>query len=453
MTARPVPPILPQDAMAFEEHARENLTAWFEYYKQVYSYMDLQEAQNDNLAGYIATQDQQLAEKEQEIASLKAKAVEDLNLERVQKDQLRDQLREKDAQVIEATVAARLAQQASLPTVRVFTPDASKASAAERPPVTHLGTTPPPTTESTSSSRLSEKLPDPDKFQATRADLRRFHDAVTEKLTINRDRYPTPLSRMAYVNSRLGIEAYRHVQPYIKDGICRLPDYTAVLDVLRRVYGDPNEARTARRQLLNLRQTNKDFGSFYAEFYRLGQEGGIPKEALAPLLENAISRELKEMLLFAPPPSDQYDELVAHFQELDTRHREHILSKWGTRSPTALTTLPAATHAWKNRHMSPARGRSPPKAPPAPADTADHMDLSNQRRRLPGPNRKENQLCYRCGSDGHYVRDCPNPDTRNTQVRSAAVHDWNRPSTRSLVPSSRGSTPSSDHVGNGVGLT
>ena len=40
--------------------------------------------------------------------------------------------------------------------------------------------------------RLSERLPDPDKFKGDRKDLRRFVSQIHKKMNINHDRFLTP---------------------------------------------------------------------------------------------------------------------------------------------------------------------------------------------------------------------------------------------------------------------
>lgn len=59
-------------------------------------------------------------------------------------------------------------------------------------------------------------------------------------MNVNLDRFPTPQSRMAYVNNRLKGAPYAQILPYIKRGICTLDDYQDILDILERAFGDPN---------------------------------------------------------------------------------------------------------------------------------------------------------------------------------------------------------------------
>jgi hypothetical protein len=78
---------------------------------------------------------------------------------------------------------------------------------------------PPVTARPSEASRLSERLSDPEKFKGDRKDLRRFVSQIHEKLNTNRDRFPTPRSRMAYVTNRLSSDPYAQILPYIKKGV------------------------------------------------------------------------------------------------------------------------------------------------------------------------------------------------------------------------------------------
>lgn len=429
MSARPIPPILPQDASAFENHAREHLSSWFEYCQQAYAYMDSQDIQINGLDKQIATQDQNLAKQDEKIAALETKVLESVIMERT----LLAQLKDKDAQIIEATITARLARQASPPTVRILTPDASR-SPAEKGIAPHLGT--PPAAEPT-TSRPSEKLPDPDKFDGTRHDLRRFLQQIYAKMTSNADRFPTATSRLTYVAGRLTGKAYNLILPRTIFGIPQFADYPELLAYLENAFGDPDRIQNAQNLLYRLKQRNQDFSIYFSEFQRLALEGEMPEDALTPLLFQGISRELQDMLLHSPAPTREFHQYANHLQTLDNRYRQH------QQQISRIRPADQTPAFQPKKSLSPQRGRSP-----GPAMTrGDPMDLSNQRR-APGPNRKASNLCYRCGSSDHFVRDCPQPDTRNLQSRSAALNRPNSPTS-----SSHRSTSPLNLMGNGESLS
>jgi hypothetical protein len=72
------------------------------------------------------------------------------------------------------------------------------------------------------------------------------------------------------------------------------------------------------------------------------------------------------------------------------------------------------------------------------------MDLSNQRRYNRPNYRRENNQCFRCGLSTHYLRDCPEPDTRPAKFRHAAItYSPRRPSRQTSSQSPTSSRPGS----------
>jgi hypothetical protein len=285
---------------------------------------------------------------------------------------------------------------------------------------------------------LSERLPDPDKFAGDRNDLRRFVSQIHEKMLVNRDRFPTPLARMSYVTSRLSGTPYAQVLPYIKDGACCLPDYGDILDILERAYGDPNRVNTARTRLFRLKQANKEFSVFFAEFQRLGLEAEMNDESLATLLEQAVSKEIKGMLVHSPPPSRQYLALASHLQDLENRTRYY--------NPTILAA-PARSYAaiaTTEPYSGVRQSTKPVQDPVSPTSSSggEPMDLGIQRRYRVSD--KESGNCFRCHKPGHHIRECPHPDNRikpsragsptSNYARIREIHPGSIPST-SVQPS------------------
>ena len=172
-----------------------------------------------------------------------------------------------------------------------------------------------------------------------------------------------------------------------------------------------------------LRQKGQEFGAFFAEFQRLALESKLPEESLPTLLENAVSRELREMLLHNPPLSHDYHPLARHLQDLENRRRYY---------QSSIAGAPGKTPAAASRYAP--RGPVTTATAPAPGTpttaTAEPMDLSRHRRpdRV-SPNRKERRECFRCGSAEHFVAQCPHPDNRNFRVTRNRT-----PSPRSLSP-------------------
>jgi hypothetical protein len=68
-------------------------------------------------------------------------------------------------------------------------------------------------------------------------------------MNINLDCFPTPQARMAYVINRLKGAPYAQILPYVRDGVCQLSDYTEILNILERAFGDPNRTWNTRNDL------------------------------------------------------------------------------------------------------------------------------------------------------------------------------------------------------------
>jgi hypothetical protein len=319
--SQPMPPFLPESEEQFIEHVTANPQVWYHYCQAAYLYMEkhgnTQEEsaeQSTRLQLRITDLEEQLYTANQDNGKLRA-------IIDYQKTQHNEQLQDATRKLIEAEVAKEKALVIAQPAV--YTPP----SAAQPEPVIKTSSDPTPgkttsfATAPSESTRQSEKVPDPEKFNGQRSDLRRFVSQIHEKMIVNQDRFPTPLSRMSYVNSRLSGTPYSQILPYIRDGVCRLDDYSEILKILERAYGDPNRVQNTRSELFRFKQTNKEFAAFFAEFQRLGLEAEMNDESLATLLEQAISNELRGMLLHNPPTSRKYLDLAAHLQELENRRR------------------------------------------------------------------------------------------------------------------------------------
>jgi hypothetical protein len=395
----PMPPFLPESEEQFTEHISANPQVWYHYCQAAYLYIEkygntLEESteQSTRLQLRITDLEEQLYTANQD--NRKLRTIIDY-----QKTQHNEQLQDATRKLIEAEVAKERALAIAQPAV--YTPP----SAAQPEPVIKNSADPAPrkttplVTAPSESTRQSEKVPDPEKFNGQRSDLRRFISQIHEKMIVNQDRFPTPLSRMTYVNSRLSGTPYSQILPYIQGGVCQLDDYSEILKILERAYGDPNRVQNTRSELFRFKQTNKEFAAFFAEFQRLGLEAEMNYESLATLLEQAVSNELRGMLLYNPPTSRSYLELAAHLQELENRRRYY-------QQPTAPTKVHTSTTEFRRPQS--------PRATPTFATVfqktveSDPMDLSNTRYR---PD-KETSNCFCCHQSGHRIRDCPQPDTR-----------------------------------------
>jgi len=139
------------------------------------------------------------------------------------------------------------------------------------------------------------------------------------------------------------------------------------------------------------------------------------ESALTPLLFQGISRELQDMLLHNPPPSQEFSAYASHLQKLDNRYRQHQQQVARNRhAPPARTTPASYASAAKptlSLDLPNRRINSPHLVSINAALVYEPIDLSSQRT-LASSGRRERGECFRCGSKNYRVAHCPEPDTR-----------------------------------------
>ena len=96
---------------------------------------------------------------------------------------------------------------------------------------------------------------------------------IDGKMTADEDLLDTPKRRMVYVMNRVGGMAFSHLEPRAqKNAIKPWKDSEEMFTYLERVFGDLNRLKNAENEYQTLRQGNKDFNAFWAEFQRLAIE-------------------------------------------------------------------------------------------------------------------------------------------------------------------------------------
>lgn len=412
MPASLQPPILTDSTEELIEHLQGHPEQWVSYISDSYQKLQLLHDSNVRLNSCLEMQEAETQRARAETDRVRDKAQADILAMAMEKASAITSRDAAFAELEKTRSELKEVRTVTLPTVHITTPAPTTNTPVEPLMVTPMGTTPPPASEHPASARLSERLPDPDKFTGARSDLRRFATQIRGKMTSNKDRFPNPESRLIYVAGRLSGKAYNLILPKMVGGTPQFGDYTDLLQYLEEAFGDPDHVQNAQNKLYALKQRNVDFAEYLSEFQRLSLEGEMPEDALPPLLFQGISEELQDMLLHNPAPSRQYHEFTRHLQSLDNRYRQHQQYK-NRQTRTPRTAAPPARAAPRTQTDIP---RAAPK-PNAELPLNDPMDLSSQRRH----NRKENMLCYRCGSQEHFVAKCPEPDTRRTRLHQAGI--------------------------------
>jgi tRNA C32,U32 (ribose-2'-O)-methylase TrmJ len=140
------------------------------------------------------------------------------------------------------------------------------------------------------------------------------------KLAANADRFPTPQHELSYAISRLGGTALAQLIPFVEGAVINLADMNAFYTILEDAFGDPDRYGHQIRELEDLKQNNREFSLYYADFQRLiaGVDWNDPAKRHA--LTRGLSRELKRALVFKTERAD-FHGYVRQLQALDERIR------------------------------------------------------------------------------------------------------------------------------------
>ena len=170
---------------------------------------------------------------------------------------------------------------------------------------------------------------------------------------------------------------------------------TALLSVLEAAFGDPDRTGTAERKLETLKQANRNFSTYYAEFSRHVANTQWNNAAKKTALSRGLSNEIKDALALANQVPQAYGEFASYLQRLDNRICAREAERKGRPAPRApspkVPTLPVLSTA-SGTHPGP-------------------MDLSAFRPRLSPEERCrriEQNMCLYCGGQNHVARFCPN---------------------------------------------
>ena len=277
------------------------------------------------------------------------------------------------------------------------------------------------------TAHLSPKHPDPDKFGGNKEELLQFTTQLKLKLNINSDHYSASKSDIAYAISRLEGNALSQVLPLVKSATeVNIDSIETFFKILEAAFGDPDKKGTAQRKIRSLRQTNRAFHEYLADFQRYIVDTDYNEEARLAALIEGLSQELKSMLMYIPTPRTMM-EAIETLQSLENR-RKMFGGTTNTSGHTRQRTFPltavnlansTASSSAKSTFQTPVTTatRSPSTVYPASSvsnyTTNDPMDLSSSRPRGPLTAAERERrislgLCLYCGGSGHVAKSCPN---------------------------------------------
>jgi hypothetical protein len=79
--------------------------------------------------------------------------------------------------------------------------------------------------------------------------------------------FPDEQSKMRYAFNHLRGVALGQILPHVReDGTIRLENSPAFIQLLEAAFGDPDRVATAERKMREIKQKNREFSHYYAEF-------------------------------------------------------------------------------------------------------------------------------------------------------------------------------------------
>jgi len=251
-----------------------------------------------------------------------------------------------------------------------------------------------------------QKFPDCPRFSGSdRTQLRGWIAQLRIVIRHTPNRFPDEQAKMQYAFNRLSGLALKQILPHVwENGEIGLEDLAAFIQLLEAAFGDPDRVATTARNMKEIKQKNREFSQYYAEFQVIAADLDWNPSALRNALRSGVSEEMKDSFIH----TDMLDELPA-FVTLCQKRDNQIPQRKAER---------AAQHKWTPSvgSPSPPRAPAPPKAPEvAPAGTVPGytgpapMALSAGRRRISDEERAKSFAdgrCFYCGGFNHRAVDC-----------------------------------------------
>jgi len=191
--------------------------------------------------------------------------------------------------------------------------------------------------------------------------------------------------------------------PHVReDGTIGLEDLPALIQLLEAAFGDPDRVATAERKMREIKQKNREFSQYYAEFQVIAADLDWNPSALRNALRMGLSEEMKDSFTYSDMP-EELPAFVTVCQKRDNQIRQRRAEK-------------AAQNKGSGIGFASPRPPAAPKAPEtAPAGTIAGytgpapMDLSAGKRRISAEERAKrfaDGRCLYCGGFNHRAAEC-----------------------------------------------
>jgi len=139
--------------------------------------------------------------------------------------------------------------------------------------------------------------------------------------------FPDKQSKMRYALNRLRGIASGQILPYVReDGTIGLEDLPAFIQLLEAAFGDPDRVVTVKRKMREIRQKNREFSQYYAEFLVIAADLDWNPSALQNALRMGLSEKMKDSFKSSDMP-DELPTFVMVCQKPDNQIRQRLVEK------------------------------------------------------------------------------------------------------------------------------
>jgi len=249
-----------------------------------------------------------------------------------------------------------------------------------------------------------QKFPDSLDFSGSdRSQLRGWIAQLRMVIRHKPGSFPDEQSKMRYAFNRLRGVALGQILPHIQeDGTIGLEDLPAFIQLLEAAFGDPDRVATAERKMREIKQKNREFSQYYAEFQVIAADLDWNPSALRNALRMGLSEEMKDSFTYSDMP-EELPALVTVCQKRDNQIRQRRAEKVGQNKGSGIGfASPRPPPAPKAPETAPA-GTIAGYTGPAP------MDLSAGKRRISAEERVKRFTDGRClyyGGFNHRAAEC-----------------------------------------------